>query len=204
MLKGHRRRTWITLVAGGALTSAAILTMVVINAQSQTPPAATVGSAVLSQAGDAQIQTTTARVQQRNPAFSNNASTWVDKQLMYQEAVRRGLACSTGTAAQQLRDTYAQTLRDGQPDTLVIAATDSGIAPQGYDRTPAALRTPGTDAIIQQYLNDPRVIASQAQACSIMALAAKVNTADTNGIETIVAEGRKTQPIAIATPAPAP
>ncbi|HYM15538.1 MAG TPA: hypothetical protein VEZ14_08255 [Dehalococcoidia bacterium] len=165
---------------------------------SQDPVVAQVNGTLLDSQGISRMQTVTARVRTRNPAYNPSIDSWVRDTVAHQEAIKRGLACSGAQARQQLQANYQQTVLDGHPEAFLIVAEDSGIAPQGYHLTPEAQRTPDTQTMIDTYMNDARVIALQAKLCAITALANSVNTPKVNGIATLVAAAKASGAVVIA------
>lgn len=159
-------------------------------ARSQSPPVAQVGNSQLDPTGVSDMQTVTARVRAltHNPQFLLDANTWVKHQILYQEAQRRGLTCTAADAEQRLLSTYQQTLHDGHPETMLIAAEASGMAPEGYSQTPEAQRVPNTAAVVDKFLHDPNVISTQQVVCSIARLGRQVNTMKVDGFATIEAQ----------------
>lgn len=171
--------------------------------RSQSPFVAQVGGTQLDSGGLARMQTVTARVRELNPRYAGlTADTWVRDQILFREAQRRGLACSLAQAAEQLQSTYQQTVADGQPEALLIAAEASGLAPESYSQTPEAQRTPDTASVIQRYLSDPNVIRTQQAVCSISNLGSEVNSSKINGFATI--EAMATDVVVLATDTPFP
>lgn len=93
-----------------------------------------------------------------------------DEALELQEARRRGITCSTQDAQTQLQDN----LRLAGSESFLAAVIASGFAPVGYDKTPAALRTPDTSVVIETYMRDPNVIRMAQDVCTIGRLFAQV------------------------------
>ena len=136
-------------------------------AVTQQENAGQVNGVTISTAQLADAETVTARVRGHDPSYSLDVAGIARQQVDYAEAQRRGFACTTSEAQQQLAATVQTAQKNGQVDGLLQVIEDSGLAPAGYHLTPEAGRTPDTQSVIDAYSSDPDVVSGMQPLCAV-------------------------------------
>ena len=182
-MKSNSSRVRIFAAAAVLLgaAGAGITTYAVTHTQQEN--AGTANGIAISQADVDAGATIIARVRTHSPnaAQTDTLLQAARETIDYREAVRRGLDCTTAEAQAQLRSLDATAVA-ANPDSVLLAVEDSGQAPPGYHLTPAAQRTPDTATVLQQYEQDPGILAGMRRFCAVSRMIATVVAERSNDV----------------------